>query len=155
MNTIDGPQMEKDAESIRKSARRPKGVGGVPAARCAATKVDGQPCPLPPVLGLSCCYQHAPEVAEERRAARAKGGYAATRSRVLAGDTPPLSLDSPAAVRQALVDTIQSIRTGQIAPNVGHAVLQGINISLKLAELEVSVKLAELERQVAAERRQA
>ena len=97
--------------------------------------------------------QHAPEVAEERRAARSKGGYAATRSRVLAGDTPPLSLDSPAAVRQALEDTIQSIRTGQLAPNVGHAVLHGINVSLKLAELELSARLADLERQIAAQRR--
>lgn len=153
MNTIGGPEIGKDGTSIDKPERRPKKLGGVPARRCAATKLDGRPCPLPVVLGLTCCYQHAPEVAEERRAARSKGGYAATRSRVLAGDTPRLSLDSPAAVRQALEDTIQSIRTGQLAPNVGHAVLHGISVSLKLAELELSARLADLERQVAAQRR--
>jgi hypothetical protein len=123
-------------------------------AECGAEKLDGTRCTLKPVLGLSRCYSHAPELAEERHAARVKGGLIATRQRTLApADAPPVSLATAADARHLVEDTIQHVRTGQLAPNAANSVFYGISVALRLAELELSAQVAALEQELAERKR--
>jgi hypothetical protein len=117
---------------------------------CAATTTSGRPCPLKVVRGSAAhCYQHAPEFAEERHLARVRGGREATARRVLAASTQPPAVDTVEAVRDLLSETIQQVRTGQLAPNVGSVVISGINSALKVVELALTArKIAELEKEL-------
>jgi hypothetical protein len=123
--------------------------------QCGAPKVDGTSCTLRPVLGLANCYAHAPELEEERRLARRKGGLVATHQRSLASaDAPAVSLATAEDARHLVEETIQHVRTGQLAPNAASSVFYGVSVALRLAELELSAQVASLEQELAARRRQ-
>jgi hypothetical protein len=130
----------------------PSASGGT--RRCTALTRDGRDCPATPRNDVPFCHQHdpRPEVAERRQLERVRGGLEATRQRWLSADTPAPSLASAAETRKLVEDTIQQVRTGQLPPNVGNAVMYGVSVGLKLAELELGAKLAELEAEVARRR---
>ncbi len=122
--------------------------------RCAATTKDGRPCPASPLRrtdsdGKYRCFQHTDTVtAEEREISRKKGGLESARVRYLPQDIPLPVLSDPVSVRDLLADTIQQVRTGQLAPNAGQCVVAAVNSSIKLAELAVAVQLKDLERRL-------
>jgi hypothetical protein len=135
--------------------RKPRRASNALAPRslCAATTMDGRPCPVKAVLGLAHCYQHAPELVEERHLARVRGGQEATARRVLPADTPRPVLDSPESIRDYLAETIHRVETGRLAPNVANSVIAAVNATLKLIEVSLSAQLAELEQELAQQRR--
>ena len=65
----------------------------------------------------------------------------------------PLKLSTPREVRQALTKTVNEVRSGQLTPQQGNAIITGCNVVLssiradeqekKIAELEILLKDAE------------
>src|SRR5205085_1897958 len=83
----------------------------------------------------------APELEEQRHEARRRGGYAATKTRTLAVDTPPPDLSSRQAVRQEIANLFQQARTGQLPAPVVSACNGLLLTWLRLAELELGAEL--------------
>lgn len=84
---------------------------------CPAITTAGKPCRARPTHS-GWCWHHAPELAESRDAARAKGGRnSATAMRTWRGLPTPV-LDTLDVLRQALTDT----RDGKMAPSTANAV---------------------------------
>ncbi len=150
----DSPGREKTEKSTevpispRQSRKDPASSKRVD--RCTATTAEGRPCPARPLSGGDRCYQHSqdPKIAEQRALARRLGGLNATLQRFLPSDTSPPVLENADGVRQVLADTIQQVRTGQLSPAVGNAVVYAVATALKLAELELSAKVAKLEKAI-------
>ncbi len=123
--------------------------------RCAAVTKDGRPCPASPLRrtdsdGKYRCFQHTDTVSDkDREISRKKGGLESARVRYLPLATTPMPvLSDPEGVRTLLAETIQQVRTGQLAPNAAQAVTAAVNSNIKLAELAIAVQLKDLERRL-------
>jgi hypothetical protein len=129
---------------------------------CGAAKADGSPCPVAFALCPDCglCYHHDPHRAEERRAARVKGGNvskqrnAEKHGRAQFKAAP--AADAPGApetvedAKRALSWLSHAVLTGTIGPAVARdsaTVLREFIKAVEKADLEAGV--AELREQVA------
>ena len=85
--------------------------------RCERVKADGLRCEANAVAGSGFCFFHDPTKAEERAAARQKGGTERTRqAAVLALDTPDRSLATGGDVVALLATTVNQVLRGQLDP---------------------------------------
>ena len=86
------------------------------------------------------CWNHAPERADERRAARAKGGkLKALRCR-------RLKLDSAPALVKFVADLAQDTLSGEVGTDVARSVGYLLSLQIKLIETaDIERRLAELE----------
>ena len=118
--------------------------GPTPGAqlRCEGTTKRGTPCRSFALPGQARCISHDPARAEAVRAARAKGGAAASRLRSLEGRRA--QLDTPARLLRFTSNVIHDTAEGRLNPDTARAVLYGISIASKL------VDTADLERRVVA-----
>jgi hypothetical protein len=86
------------------------------------------------------CWNHAPERADERRSARAKGG----KVRALQSKQP--RFDTPKALVQFTGLVLSGVLSGRIAPDVGRVVLYGVNTQRALLETsDLAARLEALE----------
>ena len=129
--------------------------------RCTAEvtqgKRKGQRCPTPAMASRTRCRmheaQHDPALAERVKAERQLGGYRSALRGVLPEGTPKPNLGDRVAIRGLLEDTVQQTRTGALAPAIATVVFKGIEVALRLAELELEARLAALEVEMEHEKR--
>ena len=97
--------------------------------RCRHKTQNGTSCPNLARPGKRSCWVHDPGLAEKRAEGRSRGGVNRSKPAVtLAADTPDLPLKTIADVVAALGETINQVRTGRLAVNVGNClgVLAGV-----------------------------
>jgi len=92
------------------------------------------------------CLSHAEDLAEKVAAARARGGTAAAKVRLLQGRR--LRLDSPAALVKFTGSLLQDALAGTVDADVARTVLYGVSVQLKAVEMvraaDVEAMLAEV-----------
>jgi hypothetical protein len=119
-------------------------------SRCRAKTADGKRCKANARAKRRHCFFHDPKSAESRAAAQANGG-AESRNRVgpsktLGKDAAEVGISGEQEVLGVLTETINQVRRGQMAPNVGHVVGQLLGVGLKaLKQDEQDKKIAELD----------
>lgn len=124
----------------------------VSRGRCQGRTRSGAPCRMPPAAGASLCFTHDPERAQERAAARKRGGY---NRRTAPGElaSADVEIRSAADVQRVLVavlkDAAKLENSVQRAKALGSLLLVALR-TLEVGELEQ--RLAALEQQL---RRQA
>lgn len=117
---------------------------------CPTKKADGTPCRSRPRKGRTYCWFHDPASTEARAAAQANGGTE-SRSRVgpaktLGKEAPEVELTGEQEVLSVLTETINQVRQGKMAPNVGQVVGQLCGVGLKaMKQDEQDRKLSELD----------
>ena len=125
--------------------------------KCRSKKRDGSPCPNRPRPGKPTCFVHDPELAERRAEGRRRGGVNRSKpSATLPPETPDLPLKTVADVAAALAVTMNQVRTGRLAVNVGNCL--GVLAGVLLKALEggdVEQRLAALEANQSPHRRRA
>ena len=96
---------------------------------CAHNKSDGRPCRARLRPGRPFCTFHDPKLARRRANGRRQGGVNRSRpAATLAPDTPDLPLTTVADVAAAIAITINQVRTGKVAVQIGNClgVLAGV-----------------------------
>ena len=88
-------------------------------ARCEAQTEAGTPCPNPPQSGSRFCYAHDPDKAEERDAARLRGGQA--RAEQLTG-AASVKLRTARDLRDYLERVARDTESGLIDPRRATAI---------------------------------
>ena len=121
--------------------------------QCTATRKDGRRCAAPAIPGGACCFAHAPELAEERRAARARGGRNRARAvrldRLLPASLKPLLGQLLAAVEEVRGDEdgvgLTPAQAGAMAALAGAIVkVYGVGvIEERVAALEAAQEAAQ------------
>lgn len=116
--------------------------------KCSATNKDGTPCSGQPYRDGFCRWHH-PDLAEEQRAWRVKGGQAKS-NRARAKKALPSELMSMAEVQSYLGVAMKGVLTGKIEPGVGTALA---NIARAMRDVgaaaELESQLADMRRQIA------
>jgi hypothetical protein len=115
--------------------------------RCNHKKPDGARCRANALPGTERCMFHDPAKAAARAAGRQKGGVNRSKPAATLGpDTPDLPLKSVADVVAALGQTINQVRSGRLAVNVGNCLGVLAGVLLKAIEGgELEQRLAALE----------
>ena len=119
-------------------------------SRCTAKNAAGSPCSATPVRADGYCWWHSPALAEERDAARRRGGAArSNRARArkqLAGDVRDMT-DVKARLMVALV----KVEAGELDPGPANAMA---NLARAIATVagvaDFELQLAQLRRDLAA-----
>src|SRR5262245_58936277 len=115
--------------------------------RCGHKKRDGGPCPNPARPGKRTCWVHDPELAVVRAEGRQRGGVNRSKpTATLPPDSPDLPLKTVADVVAVLGQTINQVRTGRLAVNVGNCLgvlavvllkaIEGSDLEQRIAALE-------------------
>lgn len=115
--------------------------------QCSHKKRDGSRCRANALPGKTQCLFHDPVRAQQREAGRRQGGInRSQKAATLPSDTPDLPLKSVADVVTALAETINQVRTGRLAVNVGNCmgVLAGVLLrAIEGGELEARIAALE------------
>lgn len=123
--------------------------------RCEALKGDGSRCKARAMEGYQWCFNHRPDLAEERRRNAQRAGQAGGRGRPGAGASAEL-----ATVKAELRDVIADVRDGHMDRGTGavigglyNTLLRGLELQRKWFEAEeLERRLAVLEEQAEQER---
>jgi hypothetical protein len=116
---------------------------------CRATKPDGTSCIAKTQERKNWCYFHDPELAEERRAAQARGGQG-NRAPSLPIDAPDFAPETVSDLRPLLVATINQVRRAEISPNAATAICNLANTLMKaLDDRDLRQRLSDLEQLLA------
>ena len=126
-------------------------VADEPQPACPATNADGTPCKVPPemLLDSGFCYGHDPDLEEQRKAVRSRGGLT-TRLKARRGLDPGElgALDTPEdALRWSRV-LAEACATGRLS--AGQATAAGRLLQSWLSSRELHVKETSL-RELAAD----
>lgn len=116
--------------------------------KCRAHTRDGSRCDAHAQPNGYCCF-HDPDNEELGREKRRQGGIARMEKlspKVLPEDTPDIDLTNSKDVVRLLSETINQVRTGRIAVNVGNAlgILAGVLLKAMEAD-ELEARVASLE----------
>lgn len=117
-------------------------ASGSKAQRCRAKRTDGTPCAALALPTGRYCWAHDPELAEQRRQARAKGGAATAKQARLAKLIPPRLID----VYDKLETALEEVHDGSLNPRAASAMasLAGAMVRvLTSGELEERVRRLE------------
>ncbi|MBI2085957.1 hypothetical protein HYT74_01300 [Candidatus Daviesbacteria bacterium] len=101
--------------------------------QCQYIKEDGEQCGAMSIKEATFCFSHNPETQQDKQLAVTKGGYASKKT-VLA--LVPLEIKTPQQVVDLLESTINSVRSGEIPPNIANTI--GYLAGHMLKALEVS-----------------
>jgi hypothetical protein len=122
--------------------------------QCKAQTVSGSPCSATPVRADGYCWWHSPALAEERDAARRRGGAARSNKARAAKQIPPAMSAADLAGWLSLLFT--QVLTGRIEPKIGTAcatiartlleVRTTTELEQRLSELEARAGVAEAPR---------
>lgn len=126
---------------------------GAPAgpSGCPASTKRGEPCRAPPLPGSAWCAFHAPELAEQRQAARSRGAVASNKLRAIEGKRS--RLDAPAALARFTADLIHRTVEGRLPADVARTAFYGLSIQRQLLEAsEMEKRLTALEQRLATQR---
>ena len=123
----------------------------LPTGQCHFIKPDASHCKAFAMKQTSYCYLHNPDVAQERQAARVKGGKERSRrASVLPADTPDRPLTTLSEVDSLLVDMVNQVLRGEIGTSQSHAVNALLGTLHKTRDLEnIEHRLGKVESTVA------
>jgi hypothetical protein len=153
-NTHDAEQLSSDKQNTVHTEEKPTkdqkqpnpGTDGPIAGKCRDVKADGSRCRANAQRSSDFCFFHDPATADEREAARIRGGQERSRkAAVLPEDTPNAPLTSAADITGLLAETINQVRRGQLDPHVSNAVGYLAGILLKAKQQDVEQRVARLE----------
>jgi hypothetical protein len=100
---------------------------------CPKTNKNGGPCRAQVIASSGCCYFHAPEFAQKRRAAQSRGGQG---RRVTQADLPELEFDfSPEKMPRHLALVADMMWQGRLDAKTGHAICHAAYVALRAHEL--------------------
>ena len=112
---------------------------------CKAKRADGKPCRAQAHGDARYCTFHDPKLAEQRAEGRRQGGVSRSKpAATLPPDTPDASLGSVAEVACFIAATLNQVRTGRLAANVGNCIFVGAGVLLK------AIEVSDFERRIAA-----
>jgi hypothetical protein len=117
------------------------------ARQCKHRKADGSRCRAPALRGSNLCFFHDPAAKDQHQEATVAGGRERSqKAATLPAETPDLPLKSVADVIVALGLTINQVRTGTVACNIGNCLGQLLQVLLKAIEgSELEQRIAALE----------
>ncbi len=95
---------------------------------CTAQTAEGQPCPNPAQTGRHYCYAHDPDKAEERDAARMRGGQARAEQLTVAA---AVKLRTARDVRDYLERVARDTESGLIDPKRATAISNLCRVQLE------------------------
>jgi len=118
-------------------------------AFCVAINKAGKDCKAQAMQGATYCYRHNPAIPEsDKKEASTSGGK---RKSVLT-DAEPVTLRNVESIVGLIESNINSVRTGELDPKVSNAVVQNLNVLLKVYELAiVDSRVRKLEEQAGIE----
>ena len=117
----------------------------LPASRCSATTVDGNPCSAAPIAGSDCCAFHDPVIADKAHSA---GGRArATQPRFLdEGQAEKIRLANPKEVPRTLELIARWAATGALDAKIANAIGALASTTVRAADTaELEQRLEALE----------
>ncbi len=121
---------------------------------CRADTKHGRPCRGFLLPGRDVCLSHAEDLAEKVAAARARGGTAAAKVRLLQGKR--LRLDSPAALAKFMSGLIQDVMAGTLDVDTAKVTVYAVSVQRQVVEhaekAELEKRLVEVERLLAQRR---
>lgn len=118
--------------------------------RCPGKTATGKPCRSPPRQKRKWCWFHDPASKEARATAQANGG-AESRNRVgpaktLGKRAPKVDVSGKEPIRSLVQETVDQVRRGEVAPQVGQVISQLLTVALKaLKQDETERKVKELD----------
>jgi len=114
-------------------------------AKCSATNKNGSPCSAGPVREDGYCYWHSPDLADQRRTDRQRGG--AARSNVARAKRQlPDAVLTPAELQGFIGLALRGVLAGRIEPGVANAVATLARAAVAVREAtEVEERLTALE----------
>lgn len=113
-------------------------------AQCISENKQGKDCAAHVMQGTKYCYRHNPAIPREDKIQASKVG--GKRKSVLT-DTAPVTLRNVESIVSLLESNINTVRTGELDPRVSNAVVQNLNVLLKVYELAiVDSRVRKLER---------
>ena len=115
---------------------------------CQGERKDGQPCNAWACAGSEHCFMHDPARAEERKAARAKGGRARHGRKVgVVGEPEPVTISGVADVVKLLERTVNDALKLENSIQRVRAIAYVLGVIVKALEVgELEERLAALER---------
>jgi hypothetical protein len=124
------------------------GATGGGKRACEAQTKRAAPCAAFALPGRPWCISHDPERHADMRAARAKGGAAASKLRALQGRRA--KLDTPQRLLTFTSNLIHDVVEVRIHPDTARVALYGCSIARQLIEAsDLEARLAALESQLA------
>lgn len=112
---------------------------------CSHKKANGKRCKAQARTGKTVCTFHDPTMSKRNREGRRQGGLNG-RAATLPPDTPDAALGSVAEVACFLASTLNQVRTGRLAANVGNCLFVGAGVLLKAIEVsDFEARIAALE----------
>lgn len=109
-------------------------------AFCKAIKENGEPCKAQ-AMANGYCYRHNPEISdEEKLQASATGGNKPTITRLerqIATAQDEINIRNLNGVVDLIENNIKDVRQGNIDPRVSNAIVQSLNVLLKVYELGI------------------
>jgi hypothetical protein len=113
-----------------------------------------------PLRGTTHCYQHSPTVADDRSAARRRGGRArgrqitarAARARVESAPAGEEDMTSAVAIRRLMARVFEDVRAGRLSSKQGQVMVSAARLALDVCLKDQDARLAELEAIVEAQR---
>lgn len=122
-----------------------------PAGQCHHIKPGGSHCKAFAMKQSNYCFIHDPNLAQERKDARIKGGKERSRkASVLPADTPDRPLTTLSEVDSLLVDMVNQVLRGEIGTSQSHAVNALLGTLHKTRDLEnIEHRLGKVESTVA------
>ena len=110
-------------------------------AYCKATTKDGKPCRCIAMGDSDYCYRHNPDISdEEKLQASATGGAKLTKQRLerqVATAQDDTNIRSLNGIVDLIDNNIRDVRQGNIDPRVSDAIVQSLNVLLKVYELGI------------------
>ena len=110
-------------------------------AYCKATNKNGEPCKAQAMGDSDYCYRHNPDISdEEKLQASAMGGAKLTKRRLeqqVATAQDDTDIKSLNGIVDLIEGNITDVRLGNIDPKVSNAIVQNLNVLLKVYELGI------------------
>lgn len=118
-------------------------------AYCIAKTKANSSCTAQSMQGATYCYRHNPAISEvDKKEASKSGGK---RKSVLV-NAEPVTLRNIESIIGLIESNINSVRTGELDPKISNAVVQNLNVLLKVYELAVvDSRVRKLEQQAGIE----
>ncbi len=114
---------------------------------CAATTKAGRPCQAHAVSGSEYCFAHAPELAQERKEARSRGGRSRHNRSLDSTVNDPLEIHDLADVVRVLAEEVNILRSLEVSISRGRAIgyLCGVLVTA-YGQSELELRLDAVER---------
>lgn len=103
-------------------------------AFCTSNTKAGKQCTAQAMQGATYCYRHNPDIPE---ADKIEASVAGGKRKAVLSNADPVTLRNVDNIVALIESNINDVRTGAIDPRVSNAVVQNLNVLLKVYELAI------------------